>query len=114
MLFDSTLLDAATAPASLIFREGLQTVTESCSTILDRWPLSKSHDGSVSKWRPVTSEVLQGSVLRLELLNIFVRDMDRGIKCTLSEFEYDTELCGVIDMLEGRDYVQRDLGRLKW
>ncbi|GAB0177827.1 hypothetical protein GRJ2_000248000 [Grus japonensis] len=53
-------------------------------------------NGSMSRWRPVMSGVPQG-------------DMDRGIECTLSKFAENTKLCGVVDTLEGRDAIQRDL-----
>jgi len=40
--------------------------------------------------------------------------MDSGAECTFSKF-VDIKLCGVADMLKGRDAIQRDLDRLeKW
>ncbi|GAB0188822.1 protein FAM13A [Grus japonensis] len=68
--------------------------------------------------KPVCEELariilVKGSVLGQALFNIFVSDMDSGIECTLSRFANDAKLCGVVDTLEGRDAIQRDLDRFE-
>ncbi|GAB0189041.1 hypothetical protein GRJ2_001369400 [Grus japonensis] len=70
-------------------------------------------NGLMPKWRPVMSGIAQWSVLGPVLFNIFVGDMDSRIECILSKFANDIKLCGTVNMLEGRDAIQRDLERLE-
>ena len=59
----------------------------------------------------MTSGIPQGSVLGPVLFNIFVGNMDSEIKCIVTKFADDTKLSGAVDMLEGREDIQKDLDR---
>ena len=57
------------------------------------------------RWRPVTSSVLQRSVLSLLFLNMFISEIDDGIECTLSKFAGDAKLSSAVDTAEGRNVI---------
>lgn len=60
----------------------------------------------------MTSGIPQGSVLGLQLSNMFVSSLDDGIEC---KFAGNTKLCGQLHTLDGRGTLQNDLDSLdRW
>ena len=49
-------------------------------------------DGEVSRWRPVVSEVPQGSVIGPILLLVYINDLEEGVTGKILKFADDTKL----------------------
>lgn len=68
---------------------------------------------SVSGWRSVTNDILQDSVQGVTIFNIFISDIDSGVKSTHSKSVDDIKMCGAADMAERWDVIQRHQARLE-
>ncbi|KAK4827161.1 LOW QUALITY PROTEIN: hypothetical protein QYF61_015115, partial [Mycteria americana] len=68
-------------------------------------------NGSMSRWKPVTSVVLKG--LYWDQYYFISSPVPWTIECTLSKLAGGTKLSGALDMPEGKDAIQRDHDRLE-
>jgi len=69
-----------------------------------------------SKWtyvRLMTTTILQDSSLGAVLFNVFISDLDVGLKGVLSKFDDDTEPGGAADSIKGVQALQRDLRQIR-
>jgi len=106
----TALMDRATDISYLNFSKAFDTVSTTSFFLnwkdMDMRNWLQDHTQRVvvyclmSRWKLEMSGVPQGSVLGQMLLNIFINDINSGIKCILSKFAYDTKLCGVVNMPE--------------
>jgi len=67
----------------------------------------------MSIWMLETNSVPQGYILGAVLFNIFIKDVDSKIECTLSKLADDPKLSGADHMPVGQDAIQRDLDKLE-
>lgn len=58
---------------------------------LDYWTQIVVLNWVTSSWQAVMSAVIQGSVLRSVLFNVFMDGLDEGIECPLSKFATNTK-----------------------
>ncbi|KAJ7396007.1 hypothetical protein BTVI_149422 [Pitangus sulphuratus] len=83
------------------------------SNWLTGWAQRVIVNGFTSDWQWVTSGVPQSCILGPVLCNIFINNLDTGLKGILSKFAHDTKLGAAVDSLEGREALQGDLDKLE-
>ena len=65
--------------------------------------------GRMSCWEDESSGMPQGSLLGPLLFNIYINDLDSGMKSRLSKFADDTKLGGKVDSRGGGEQIQESI-----
>lgn len=60
-------------------------------------------NGSVPRWRSVTSGVLQTSVQALMFFSIFISYIDSGIECALNKSVEDTQIRNAVNTCKRKE-----------
>ncbi|KAK3089125.1 hypothetical protein FSP39_001036 [Pinctada imbricata] len=71
-----------------------------------------SVNGEVSEWHEVTSGIPQGSVLGPTMFVIFINDLPDIVKSTVYLFADDTKIFNLVQEVEDKNTLQRDLEQL--
>uniref|UniRef100_A0A8C3HZR7 Reverse transcriptase domain-containing protein n=1 Tax=Chrysemys picta bellii TaxID=8478 RepID=A0A8C3HZR7_CHRPI len=69
-------------------------------------------NGKFSEWRGVTSGVPQGSVLGPILFNVFINDLEKGVKSEVAKFADDIKLLKIVKTKADCEELQKDLTKL--
>lgn len=77
------------------------------------WAQRFKINGVMPGWQPVTRWFLQGSTLGPDLSNVFINDLNTGLKCILRKFSNYTKLVRADDSLERREALQGVLDKLE-
>ncbi|KAF4801717.1 hypothetical protein TURU_033016 [Turdus rufiventris] len=80
--------------------------------VLDRLGTKGDSDWGDIRLAPITSGVLQGSIIGPVLFHIFVNALDTGLEGKLSNLAGDTKPGGAIYSLKGREALKGDLDNL--
>ena len=68
-------------------------------------------NGITLGWWLITTEVLQGSILGPVLFNVFINDLDVGLRFIITKFSDDTKLGGAVDSV--KHILQRALDKFE-